>query len=105
MEPGAGLAFAADGITATAATFNAACLWAMAAAERIAARRSALLSLALLSAGVAVQAVFAQAMYSSHRLGYALAPFFAAGPWLSSRLLLAAGTLALTALILRRLPR
>jgi len=102
MDPAAGLAFAADGLTAAAATFNAAWLWGRAGFERAPGRRWSLAALGLLMGGVAVQAVFAQAMYSAHRFGLSLAPFFAAAPWLTSRLALAAGTLALTALILRR---
>ena len=102
MDPGAGLAFAADGATAAAATFNAASFWVRAGNEPVPGRRTALAVMFLLSAGVAVQALVAQAMYSAHRFGYALDPFFDLGPWLASRLLLTAGTFALTALILRR---
>ena len=104
MDPAAGLAFAADGVTAVAASFNATWCWLQGGIERLPARRGPLAVIALLCAGIAAQAVFAQAMYSAHRFGYALDPFFEAGPWLASRLLLAAGTLALTALILRRRP-
>ena len=55
-----------------------------------------------LNAGIAVQVAFGQALFSAHRWGYQLDPFFAAAPWLASRVLLLAATLALSALILRR---
>jgi hypothetical protein len=58
--------------------------------------------MAVLHAGIAVQALFSQALYSAHRLDFATGPLFGAGPWMASRALLLAGTLAVSALILRR---
>lgn len=69
------------------------------------ARRTAAVALAVLNAGVAVQAAFAQAMFSARRLGFSIDPFFEPGAWLASRLLLLAGTLLISMLILRRLSR
>jgi hypothetical protein len=84
MDPAAGIAFAADGLTAAAGAFNAACLTARIDSERLPGRR------------------FAQSIYQAQRSGYALDPFFAPGPWLSSRLLVSAGVLCMSLLILRR---
>jgi hypothetical protein len=71
----------------------------------VASRRLAALTLAVLHAGVAAQAAFSQALYSAHRFGLATEPFFATAPWVASRALLLAGTLLVTALILRRAAR
>lgn len=101
MDITAGMAFAADGATAAASAFNAAALIARRAGENAAARRSALLVLVIVCAGVAVQAVFAQALYSARRFDVDIAPFFSPGGWLASRAVLLAGTLLLSALILR----
>jgi hypothetical protein len=101
VDVAAALTFAADGVTAVASAFNAVVLLARRPGERT-RRRHALLVLAIVSGGVAVQAVFAQALYTAHRFDVDVAPFFAAGPWLASRAVLLAGTLLLSALILRR---
>ena len=101
MEPGAALIFAADGAAAVAGAWNAAWLLSFAAGSPP-GRRTAALSLAVLNAGIAVQAAFAQALYSTHRFGFDTGPFFQPGPWLASRLLLLAGTLLISMLILRR---
>jgi len=102
VDVAAALTFAADGVTAVASAFNAVVLLARRPGERTLRRRHALLVLAIVSGGVAVQAVFAQALYTAHRFNVDVAPFFAAGPWLASRAVLLAGTLLLSALILRR---
>jgi hypothetical protein len=104
MDTSAALAFAVDGATAVAAAFNAAWLFQhwVRGAER---RRLAAATLATFNAGVAVQAAFAQALYTSHRLGGPVEPFFAPAPWLASRAVLLAGTLLLSLLILRRAER
>ena len=68
-------------------------------------RSFAALTLAVLNAGVALQAAFAQALYAGHRFGYETEPLFATGPWLASRALVLAGTLALSFLILRKAAR
>lgn len=101
----AALAFAADGLTVAAGGFNAAWLlthW-LGMDER--GRRLAAVTLATVNAGIAAQAAFAQAMYSAHRFGLGVDPFFATAPWLASRMTLLAGTLLLTLLILRRSPQ
>jgi hypothetical protein len=85
-----------------AAAFNAAVLMARRGRERVVARRHAVVVLAVVCAGVAVQAVFAQALYSAHRFNLDVAPFFSAGPWVASRVVLLGGMLLLSALILRR---
>lgn len=105
MDPSAALAFAVDGATAVAGAFNTAWLlqhWLRGAHH---GRRLAAITLATLNAGVATQAAFAQALYSSHRLDGPIDPFFAPVPWLASRVTLLAGTLLLSALILRRSQR
>ena len=104
MDPAAALLFAADAATAVTGAFNAAWLLAF-AAETSPARRSAAAALAVLNAGAAVQATFAQAMFSARRLGFSIDPFFEPGAWLASRLLLLAGTLLISMLILRRVSR
>jgi hypothetical protein len=105
MDTSAALAFAVDGATTVAGAFNTAWLlqhWLRGAQH---GRRLAAVTLATLNAGVAVQAAFAQALYTSHRLGGPIDPFFAPAPWLASRAILLAGTLLLSALILRRAQR
>lgn len=105
MDTTAGLIFAADGTTTVAGAFNAAWLlqhWVRGAQR---GRRLAAITLATLNAGIAVEAAFAQALYASHRLGGPVEPFFAAAPWLASRIALLAGTLLLSLLILRRAAR
>lgn len=105
MDTSAALAFAVDGATAAAGAFNTAWLlqhW-LRGAQR--GRRLAAVTLATLNAGVAAQAAFALAFYTSHRLGGPVDPFFAPAPWLASRAILLAGTLLLSALILRRVER
>jgi hypothetical protein len=102
VEPGAAAAFFVDGATAVAGAFNSAWLtahWLRGAAP---VRRLAAVTLALVNAGIAVQATFAQALFSAHRLGLPVAPLFEPAPWLAARLPLLAGTLLLSALILRR---
>ena len=103
VDAAAGLAFAADGATVAAGAFNAA--WLLGYRPRDGRRSFAALTLAAVNAGIAVQAAFGQALYSGHRWGFDLDPFFAAGPWLASRALVLAGTLLLTTLILRRSPQ
>jgi hypothetical protein len=102
MDVGAAVSFAVDGATAVASAFNAAVLIARRGGERTRGRRQAAMALAVVSAGVAVQAAFAQALYSAHRFDLEVAPFFATGPWVASRVVLLAGTLLLSLLILRR---
>jgi hypothetical protein len=101
MEPGTGLIFAGDGVAAVAGACNAAWLLNLAAGSPP-GRRTAAASLAVLNAGIAVQAAYAQALYSSRRFGFDTALFFEPGPWLASRLLLLAGVLLISVLILRR---
>jgi hypothetical protein len=100
MDPAASIIFAADGMTAASGAFNAA--WLLSYDPGAPARRMAAAALAVLNAGAATQAVFAQSMFTAHRLGFSIEPFFEPGAWLSSRLLLLAGTLLLSMLILRR---
>jgi hypothetical protein len=105
MDTSAALAFAVDGATTVAGAFNTAWLfqhWLRGAQHR---RRLAAVTLAMLNAGIAAQAAFAQALYTSHRLGGPVDPFFAPAPWFASRAILLAGTLLLSALILRRAQR
>jgi len=102
VDLAAAVTFAVDGATAAASAFNAAVLLARRPREHTARRRHALVVLAVVSAGVAMQAVFSQALYTAFRFDVDVAPFFAAGPWLASRVVLLAGTLLLSALILRR---
>jgi hypothetical protein len=102
VDAAPGLIFFVDGATTAAGAFNAAWLsahWLRGAAR---VRRLAAVTLALVNAGVAVQAAFAQAMFSAHRLGMPVEPFFDPAPWLAARLPLLAGTLLLSLLILRR---
>ena len=101
----AALAFAADGLTVAAGGFNAAWLLTHWLGMEQRGRRLAAITLAAVNAGIAVQAVFAQALYSAHRFGLGVDPFFETAPWLASRLLLLAGTLLLSLLILRRAQR
>lgn len=103
VDAAAGLAFAADGATVAAGAFNAAWLFSYRPVRGEGARPSfAALSLGVLNAGIAVQAAFGQALYSAHRWGFDIEPFFATGPWLASRALVLGGTLVLSMLILRR---
>jgi hypothetical protein len=102
VDPAAGLLFALDGATCAAASFNTAWLlarWARPGSDR---RRTAAAALALLNAGIAVEAAFAQALLTAHRLGASTAPYFATASWLAARGGLLAGTLLVSALILRR---
>jgi hypothetical protein len=101
MDPVAAVIFAADGASAVCGAGNAAWLLHFAAGSPHGRRRAAA-SLAVLNAGIAVQAVFAQALYSARRFGFDTAPFFEPGPWLASRLLVLAGVLLISTLILRR---
>ncbi len=101
VGPGSAFIFAADGVAAAAGAWNAAWLLNFAAGSPP-GRRTAAASLAVLNAGIAVHAGFAQALYSARRFGFDTAPFFEPGPWLASRLLLLAGTLLISMLILRR---
>jgi hypothetical protein len=100
VDPAASIIFAADGMTAAAGAFNAA--WLLSFDAGAPARRAAATALAVLNAGAATQAVFAQAMFTARRLGMSIDPFFEPGPWLASRMLLLAGTLLVSMLILRR---
>jgi hypothetical protein len=103
MDPAAAaLAFAIDGMTAAAGAFNAAWLTAHAGSERTARRAAALLALAVLNAAAAIEALFAQALYSAHRFGGDIEPYFAPGAWLAVRLPMLAGTLLISLLILRK---
>jgi hypothetical protein len=104
VDPAAGLAFAADGATVAAGAFNAA--WLFRYRPFAGPPRSfAALTLAVLNAGIALQAAFGQALYAGHRWGFETEPFFDTGPWLASRALVLAGTLALSLLILRKAAR
>jgi hypothetical protein len=94
--------FFADGATAAAGAFNTAWLAAHWLSGPRRPRRLAAVTLALVNAGVAVQAAFSQALFSAHRFGIPLEPMFAPAPWLAARLPLLAGTLLLSALIVRR---
>jgi hypothetical protein len=101
MDPAATLVLAADGAAAISGAYNAAWLMRL-AAQSMPGRRTAAASLAVLNAGVAVQAAFAQALLTTRRFGIDESLFFEPGPWLASRLLLLAGTLLISMLILRR---
>jgi hypothetical protein len=105
VDLAAALTFAVDGMTAAASAFNGLALLALRAREHSLRRRYAMAVLAMVSAGVAVQAVFAQALYTAHRFEFDVAPFFGTGPWLASRVVLLAGTMLLSSLILRRASR
>ncbi len=102
MDAVPALIFFADGATAVAGAFN--CAWLTAHWLRGAARvrRLAAVTLALVNAGIAVQAAFGQALFSAHRLGMPVEPLFEPAPWLVARLPLFAGTMLLSALIIRR---
>ena len=100
MDLTASIIFAADGMTAASGAFNAA--WLISYYNAAPSRRVAAAALALLNAGAATQAAFAQSMFTAHRLGFSIDPFFQPGAWLSSRVLLLAGTLLISMLILRR---
>ena len=91
-----------DGSTVAAGAFNAAWLLQHWVRREARGRRLAAVTLATVNAGVAIEAAFAQALFTSHRLGGPAEPFFAAAPWLASRVVLLAGTLLLSMLILRR---
>jgi hypothetical protein len=105
LDHHAALITAVDGLTAAAAAFNAAWLCAYPLRHERNGRRLAAFALAVVCAGIAVQAAFAQALFTAHRLDPGHTRLFETAPWLASRLLLLAGTLLLSALILRRLPR
>ena len=105
VDAAAGAAFAADGATAAAGSFNAAWLGAHAARESRRERAFAAATLALLNAGIAVQAIFAQALYQAHRFALPDGALFSAPAWLSARAALLAGTLLLSLLIVRRSAR
>lgn len=102
VDAGAALVLAVDGATGASAAFNAASLLARAAAERASGRRAAAIALAATNAGIATQAAWSQALFLAHRFGLPVEPFFSEGAWLAPRLLLLAGTVAVSALILRR---
>jgi len=102
LDLAAALALSVDAASFAAGAWNALALMARRVGERMPGRRAALATLAAVNAGVAVQAAFAQALYATHRLDLDVAPFFEPGPWFASRALLLAGTLATSALILRR---
>ncbi len=104
MDPAAAFLFAADGATAVSGAFNS--VWLLAFTGQAApARRNAAVALAVLNAGAALQAAFAQVMFTTRRLGFSIDPFFEPTAWLASRLLLFAGTLLISILILRRSSR
>jgi len=103
MDAGMALALGADGLTAAAAAFNAAWLAAgPVRTERTLGRRFGALTLATMSAGAAVQAAFSMALFTAHQHGFAAGGLYAPGPWVASRVVLLAGTLLLSLLILRR---
>ncbi len=102
MDTSAALAFLVDGSTVAAGAFNAVWLLQHWVRREARGRRLAAVTLATVNAGVAIEAAFAQALFTSHRLGGPVEPFFAAAPWLASRVGLLAGTLLLSILILRR---
>ena len=99
----AAAAFAIDGMTVVAAAYNAAWLALLADGPR--PRRASAMILALLNIGIAAEAVFAQSLYTAHRFELSQEAFFAPQAWLPARLLLLAGTLLLSSLILRRRDR
>lgn len=101
VDPGAALVMAVDGATGASAAFNAACLLARAGSER-AGRRTAAIVLAATNAGITVQAAWSQALYTAHRFGWPVEPFFDSGAWIAPRLLLLAGTIGVSLLLLRR---
>jgi hypothetical protein len=104
MDLAAASLFTADGATAASGAFNA--VWLLAfAGEASPTRRTAAVALAVLNAGAAAQAAFAQVMFTTRRLGFSIDPFFEPGAWLAARLLLLAGTLLISMLILRRAAR
>jgi hypothetical protein len=103
MDSWDALASAADGLTVAAACFNATWLLRTRLPREVEpARRVAAFALGLLNGGIATQAAFAQALYTAHRLDMATEGFFDAGPWLAARMALLAGTLLISALIVRR---
>ena len=102
MDAAAGIVFAADATTVVAGAFNAAWLSSHWLGMTARGRRLAALSLATVNAGIAAQAAYAQALFSAHRFGWTAEPLFHTGPWLAARLPLLAGTLLLSALIIRR---
>ena len=99
----AAAAFAIDGTTVVAAAYNAAWLALLADGPR--PRRASALILALLNISVAVEALFAQSLYTAHRFDVSQEAFFSPQAWLPVRILLLAGTLLLSSLILRRRER
>jgi hypothetical protein len=103
MDPSAALVFGADGASAVSGVFNAA--WLCSLDTGTPSRRTAAIALAALNAGVAAQAIFAQCLFTAQRLGWSTEPFFEPGVWLASRLMLLAGTLCISILILRRIGR
>lgn len=94
-------ALAADGATAACGAFNAAELAVRRRVEPRARRRTALGVLAAVNGGIALQSAFAFALFATHLVGAPAETFFAPGAWLASRVLLLAGTAAISALILR----
>ena len=103
MDLGLALSGVADGTAAASGAFNAS--WLLGVAQSAApGRRVAAAALAMLSAGIAVQALLSQAMRWALAPGAESGPLMASGPWLASRLLLLAGSLLITMLILRRTP-
>lgn len=105
MDAGAVAVLVTDGATAAAAAFNTTWSQARLRADIAAARRTALVTLALLNAGIALQALYSLALFLAHRLHWPADGLYAPGAWIASRALLLAGTLALSALILRRRAR
>jgi hypothetical protein len=100
-----GIALAATGVTVAAAGWNASWLagrawgdWSRPAARR----RFAAGVLAILNGGIALESMAAQALYVAHHAGWETGPLFAPPAWIGARMALLCGTLALSALILRR---
>jgi hypothetical protein len=103
LDFAAGLVFAADAATAAAAGFN--CLWMFVYWLGGAGRRLPAATLAIVNAGIAVQAGFAQALFAAHRFDLSTGPLFSPAAWLASRVVLLAGTLLISMLILRTASR
>jgi hypothetical protein len=103
-SPAAFAALLVDAATAAAAAWNAAWFIVHAATTPSPGRRTASNAMALVNGGIAVQSIAAQALYAAWFSGRDVAPYFDPNAWLLARVLLLAGTLAISLLILRRRP-
>lgn len=96
------IAIAANLTTTLAAAFNAAALLGRRTAALTPARRAAIAAIVCVNAGIAIEAMASQAMFAAWRAGAGIDVYFAPGAWTAARAPLLAGTLAMSALILRR---